>query len=323
MLRNNLGYKLIAFGIGLTIWAYSNGTQSARVSREIKGVPLSIQNLEPGCSATTATQVVSVTLEGQRGDVSVAAAQIAETGAYVNLQGKRAGTHTVPVLVKMPSGLTGLVTALPSPRRIKVTVLERSQRSLDVQAQFAILPSAGYEFGIPEINPARVTVSGPAEHVRNVARVVVVVDRKGPDPQRVQGEFTVYALDRDGKHVPEVTLSPDKVRVLATMQELPASRVVFVSLSVRGQPPFPYRVADIEIQPQTVTVTGKPALLSRLTTLRTETLDLNNRTTTFTGRVGIVVPEGVSLAGERSARVTIRIETAAEPEGSGAAPPGD
>lgn len=314
MLRNNLGYKLAAFAIALTIWAYSNAAQNSRISREIKDVPLTVQNVEPGCSATVASRMVSITLEGERKDVNAAIAQLDGTGAYVNLQGRRAGAHTLPVLVRIPTGLAGLVTAQTSPREAKVTLRERSQRSLDVQAQFTVSPPAGSEFGPVELSPVKVTVSGPSERVRQVAKVVAMVGRNGSEAEGVQGDFAVYALDRNGKYVPEVALSPDKVRVSAEVLEVPASRLAFVSLSIKGQPPFPHRVAEIEIHPQTVTVTGKPAQLTGLTTLKTETLDLSSRTSTFTKRVSIIVPEGLSLPGDQSVRATVRIEKAVEPE---------
>jgi len=106
--------------------------------------------------------------------------------------------------------------------------------------------------------------------------------------------------------------TPKRTNVSTELLEAPASRAVFVGPDTAGQPSFPYKVGDIVVRPQTATVTGRPERLMNVTTLKTETVDLAGRTSTFSQRVRIVVPLGLTLAGSKYVSVTVKIEPAPE-----------
>lgn len=116
-----------------------------------------------------------------------------------------------------------------------------------------------------------------------------------------------YANEGQNPRIPREP-TPKGAHVGMKLLDSPASRAVFVSPDTAGQPPFPYKVGDIVVRPRTVTVTGRPKQLMNVTTLRTETVDLAGRTTTFSERVRIIVPRGLTLAGSKYVRVTVKIE---------------
>ena len=87
------------------------------------------------------------------------------------------------------------------------------------------------------------------------------------------------------------------------------SKVLFISPVTTGKPPYPHKVLDIEVEPQSVTLTGRPARLIEISTVSTEPILLDDRTETFSRRVNLVAPAGTSLADGRTAAVTVLIGT--------------
>lgn len=312
-MKRNIGYKLLALAIALVIWAYANEGQNPRISREIK-LPLDVRKVDPGCVVTAAPKTVKVSLEGARTHVNSVAAEPDAITAYVNLHGKRAGKHTLPVIVRLPEGFTGLVSASSVPRKALITLQEKVQRVLAVGVQFIGSPPVGYRFGQPQVSPSQVIVSGTAERANRVTRLMVAVDVGASNADGINGEFSVVALDRYDKQVKDVELTPERIYLRLPLLEAPASRAVFVSVDIVGQPPFPHKVGGIDVYPQTVTVTGRPERLMNTTSVKTEPVYLANRTKTFSQRVRVIAPSGLTLADSGYVRVTVKIEAPPEPE---------
>ena len=309
----------MALAIAIVIWAYANEGQSPRVSRELR-LPLDVRKVEPGCVVTSAPKTVKVLLEGGRTHVNSAAAEPDAITAYVNLRGKASGRHVMPVIVRLPEGFTGLVSGTPVPSEVPIRLGEKVQRTLKINVQFVGSPPVGYQFGAPQLSPSRAVVSGTAEHVNAVARLVAAVDTGGSPAGSIDGDFLVIAQGKDGEHVHGVDVTPEKVHLRMELLEAPASRAVFVSLDVVGQPPFPYKVSSVEVHPQTVTVVGRPERLMKVTTLRTEPVQLANRTKTFSQSVRVIAPPDLTLADGDYVRVTVRIASPAEPEAPASEP---
>jgi len=78
-------------------------------------------------------------------------------------------------------------------------------------------------------------------------------------------------------------------------------------ISIVGRPPFPYKVSNIDVQPQTVALNGRPEHLMRISTVGTETLNLSNRTRSFTQRLKIVPPPGTSISNGSRVQVSVQI----------------
>lgn len=313
MFRRNVGYKLLALAIAAVIWAYANEGQNPQISKEIK-LPLDVRRVDPGRTVTSAPKIVKVLLEGTRTHIDSITAEPDTIAAYVNLQGKTAGRHVLPVIVRLPDGLIGLVTAIPAPREAAITLEEKVERTLKVGVEFINTPPVGYRFGTPQISPAQVILRGTAEHVKRTARLVVAVDTVASEKDGITGEFPVLALDKNGKPVQGVELSPEKVRLRLELLETPASRAVFISVDAVGQPPFPHKVVGIEVDPQTVTVTGRPEQLINITTLKTEPVQLANHTKSFSQQARIIAPPDLTLTDGKQVRVTVKIEPETEPE---------
>lgn len=308
MMNRNIGYKLLALAIAIVIWAYANKNQNPNITREL-ALPLDVQKLETGYVVTSKPKTVKVLLEGPRTQINSIVAEPDAVTAHVNLIGKTAGIYTLPVIVRLPSGFAGLVGTLATPRKVSIKLEEKTDRTLSIGVQFVGSPPVGYRFGTPQIQPDKAVIKGIARDVASVSRLVVATDPGDSGAQSINGDFQIIAQDKYGSEVRSLELEPAKVHLHLDLLEAPANRVIFVSVNTVGRPPFPYKVESIEVQPDTVTVAGLPEQLANVSTLETEPIQLANRTKTFTQRVRISIPTGLTIAGGSDVRVTLKISS--------------
>ena len=307
MLKRNLGYKILALCVAIVIWFYANEGQNPRISKNVT-VLLDIRKVDPGCVVTNAPKSVKVCLEGTRTHVESIAAEPDAVVAYLNCQGKIIGRQILPVKVRLPEGFVGVVTATPDPREVPISLEDKVHRTMTIDVQFIGSPPVGYRFSRPSVSPNRVTISGTSAQLSRVSQVIAAVDTKNTSDGSIDDNFGVSALDANGKAVQGLELNPDKVHLRLDLVEAPASRVVFISPDVVGQPPFPCKVTGIEVTPQTISVTGRPEQLMNVTTIKTQPVSIAGHNKTFSQAVQVVAPAGLALAKGDSVRVTVRIQ---------------
>ena len=204
-------------------------------------------------------------------------------------------------------------------------------KELPIHVEFASVPPMGYRVGESRVSPSSAVVAGTAQNVNAIRRLVVKVD-PGDSAESIDDDFPVIACDKHGRPAQNVELSPAKARLRLELREAPARRVAFVSPSVVGQPPFPCKVRRIDVSPESVSVTGPPERLLDVTMLKTEPVELSNRTETFSRDVRVILPPGLTLEEEKSVHVIVHItspppvekappppDTSTEPDDSGGA----
>jgi YbbR domain-containing protein len=306
MLRRNLRYKLLALALSIIIWSSANEGQNPNITRELK-VPLDTRDVQVDYVVSNAPKMIKVSLEGQKSHVESLIAEPDTVSAYVKLRGQAAGQCVLPVKVEIPIGLKGLVHATASPHEVTINLDQKAQRTLPVDVQFVSPPPVGYRFGAPDVAPGKATVSGTAKQVNAVAQLVAEVESRGGYASGVDDELQLVAEDKDGNVMRGLEISPARVHVHLELLEAPASRIVFVSPDITGQPAFPYKVNSIEVSPQTISITGTADQLGSVTTLRTDAISVSGRTSDFTQRVRVLAPRGLAIGANRYVRVTVSI----------------
>ncbi|MHB0913901.1 MAG: CdaR family protein [Armatimonadota bacterium] len=315
MIRRNIGYKLLALGIAVIVWYYVNQGETTTQNHARKNpyitrefiVPLEGREIEPGCVATGIPRQARVSVEGRQEQVLGIAYEQGEIQAYVNLSGRGAGRYRLPVTVKLPKEYTGMLKKTAQPRYVSVNIEEKIQREMKVEAKLSGSSPDGYKPGDPELLPTKVIVYGASRSVESVQQVAAVVDLSKAGASGITGEFPLAALDKNGKVVRDVELLPVKVNLRLSLSSTSAVREVPVAVDLSGQPPFPYRLAGAEAQPRRITVAGQPERLAEINIITTGPVQVSGHRQSFTQRVDLSAPQGISFPDERSVNVQVRI----------------
>lgn len=193
------------------------------------------------------------------------------------------------------------------PANIIVTVEKLYTRSFDVEFELNGQVAEGYQMGTPAIEPASVVVSGPAEQVNQVARVVAILNQ-AELAERFAGDLPLTALDSQGNPITglEISLSAETAYVV-----VPVVVVKEVPLEVEVVPGGGATVenAKVEIDPKTITISGAEADVQDITKITLRSIDLSTVVGTNTFQIPISLdPSLENVSGETSATVTVTVE---------------
>ena len=199
-----------------------------------------------------------------------------------------------------------IVTIDRDPETITVTVEKLYTSSFNVEFQLKGTVADGYQAGTPAINPETVVVSGPAEQVSRVKKVVAVLETENLD-QRFAGDLPLVLLDENGEQITdaEVTLDSPTAYVV-----LPVVVVKDVPLTVNFQPGGGATIDDItyEINPKSLMVSGAESDMESLSEISLGSVDLSKvvGTNTFTFPIDLDASLE-NVTGSTSATVTVTV----------------
>ena len=199
-----------------------------------------------------------------------------------------------------------IVTIDRDPETITVTVEKLYTSSFNVEFQLKGTVADGYQAGTPAINPETVVVSGPAEQVSRVKKVVAVLETEDLD-QRFAGDLPLILLDENGEQITdaEVTLDSPTAYVV-----LPVVVVKDVPLTVNFQSGGGATTDDItyEINPKSLMVSGAESDMESLSEISLGSVDLSKvvGTNTFTFPIDLDASLE-NVTGSTSATVTVTV----------------
>ncbi len=303
-LRENLAYKLLALGFAIALHFYVVAQEDPSQSRTIL-VPLVARGLPPDLifDEKSAPQV-SVTLTGPADLLNHL--PDADVTAEIDVSRDRPGRN-VPksVRVILPPSETAL-SAEAQPRVVAVTLAARERRSVPITASDPGTPPAGYRFRPAQITPHNALIEGSQDAVDSVRQIVVNADG-GDAVGTIDNDFPVVALDGQGAQVSGGVITPTSAHVRIAMAKVPAAKTLIVSANLTGTLPYPGRVTGIDINPESLTVTGRPEALSQAYTVQTAPIDLSGVTADLTRQVPCTPPPGLVITGPNQVTVTVHV----------------
>lgn len=295
---DNLNTLLVAMVLALAIWilavlaADPNSEQSV-----IGGVPLTVSGMDEGLLLINELpDVIELDLQAPESiwdDMDSTRPFVAS----IDLAGLNPGEYALPVEVAVAANPVRIVDF--SPRVI--TVILEALISKDEQIHIVVNgePALGFIAEPLSINTRIVTISGPESLVNQVETVQVALDLSGArESFTVEGSLTLY--DIDGQRINGLQISPQVVTIIQPVVQAGGYRDVAVKLVTTGQLANGYRVTNVSVSPLTITVfSADPQLVAEMPGfVSTLPLDLTDASDDIEMRLGLVLPEGVSLVGE-------------------------
>lgn len=192
------------------------------------------------------------------------------------------------------------------PDMITVTVDKLYTSTFDVGFQLRGSLAEGYQAGTAAVSPETVIVSGAADQVARVARVVAILENQELS-ERFAGDLPLALLDSEGNILTDVdvTLSADTAYVVlpvVVIKEIP------LTVNVIDGGGATEADADIKIEPKTIIVSGAEADLQDLTEISLGSVDLFRviGSSTITRTIELD-PSLENVSGITSATVTVTI----------------
>jgi YbbR domain-containing protein len=304
--NSRVGLKLISVILAVLLWIYIGNLGGTTTRQNTMQADLRYVNLGEGLSIKKAPSKVSVKMWGTyRGSTNVS--------AHVDLGGLEEGTHRVAVNL---DPVRGAMFTRVDPQEVEVTLTRLQEREFRVEYQLTSKLPPGYELLDLVTTPDRCIISGEANALSQVSRVVCPINlsnRTGVNSLRLRPQ----AQDALGNMISEgLIIIPDTVTVHAVVSQKVSSKELVVKPLFKGEVSEGYRVREAGVEPNKVSILSQEKIPADLTALNTAEIDLTGRKQSFSQEVALEVPPGGKLYPSR-VLVEVIIEKIPVEEGNG------
>ena len=214
--------------------------------------------------------------------------------AVIDLAEVPPGQSIVPIQIQYDQRAVDLSWQVPEQATITVERIVTVEVPVEVEVRGEA--ARGHAMGTPIANPETITVSGVGSRAESLAeaRVTVVLEQPQQDVVRTQRP-TFY--DRQGNVVSTANLNPETEEVVVTIpvEQLAGYAAKPIIVEWEGEPAQGYRLLDVNVEPDSVLVTGNPTVLDQLSRLRTELIDITGLRESQSFPVTLNLPEGIEL----------------------------
>ena len=296
--------KILSLALSIVLWAVVMDVDNPERNMRFDDVPVRIIGASQLKAATGLELVegedttVTVSLRGQSKSVGeVRASQI---------------TATVDLPVTVSVSKSGVETNYVNPGKVHVRVDRVESKDVPIEVNVTGTPSDGYRAGKPTAATKKVTVSGPATDLAQVAKAVAAVDVTGRNSSLTDYECRVTLYDQDGAAFTSnyITSQTEKIKV-----SVPIYRVNKIPLTVtlKDGGSLTQNQVQCVIDPENVEVIASDqAVLSDIKEINLGEIDLGSvhTGTPISMSIKDKLPSGVSLVSGQpeTANVTISVD---------------
>lgn len=303
-IANNYKTFFWAFALAIAVWISAVTSADPDETRTLpSNVPIQIIGQSPTLVfSDEIIKEVEITLRAPSSIWSLIETNPQLVSAILDLSSLSAGEHTATLQIQVNARPVQIVSVIPSTVTFELEPL--LQKTVDVDLILSGEAAIGYQVGRSTIEPVQVTISGAQSKVESVKRIIVSVDLNGIR-ENFDKVLKIEVLDANNQPIKGLNITPDSVNVFLPVSQQGGYRDVAVKVNVTGRVATGYRLTDLSVFPQVITVYSKdPQLVSNLPgIIETQPLDLQNAQDDVTSRLSLILPEGVSVVGEQTVLV--------------------
>jgi YbbR domain-containing protein len=301
----NLGTLLLAFILAILVWVVAVNEENPVESRTLDGVPIELVG-KPDDMMIIGSVVSSAQVNLTAPRLTLARLTERQVRVVADVSELGPGTHPVPLEVATADESIRSVNVEPG--EITIT-LERSATSeLPVEVILLGEPAAGYETETPQLSVESVAVSGPSSAVERVASILARLSIEGLRGD-FRGPINFIPVDEAGVPVAGVDLAPESAQVTVPIIQREGYRDVSVTLVITGQVAAGYRVTNLTVSPNFITVASSdPRLVEQMPGfVNTVPLDISEANDDVVRRLPLELPPGVTVDGEQAVLAQVNI----------------
>lgn len=302
---------IVAMSLILAFFVWFSAVNSNDPTQEItytRPIPIEILGQNPQYTITEqSASFVTVTIKAPQSVHSTLNNDIKLIRASVNVSELKAGhAELVPEIIigVKPTKLVDF-----NPKSLKLLVEKLVTKDFDITLnQTGNLPM-GIEARKAKLDVQKLQLSGAESKVEKVVEVLATIDMSTVTAD-LSKQVDLQPVDVQGNVVEGITLSPSRATVTIPVSQKGGYKNAILALIPLGSPAYGFKITNMEITPQFVTISTKdPSLTSSLPDLiETKPVNLNGRDKSFEETVELNLPDGINLVGEVEIKVKVEIE---------------
>ena len=307
-LATNIRTFLLAFVLGVSVWLSAVTGADPDLQQVYPGsVPLEVIGQDPSLILTSEIpSTIQVVLRAPRSVWEDLNAQESLVTSVLDISGLSAGEHTQTIQLRI--GTRPVQVVRKTPETVTFTLEALSNQTLPVEIELTGQPAVGFQAGEPVVEPIQIAISGPESIVRQAASARGLVNLDDAR-ENIDEEFEIQILDDNDAVLNGVTINPQSVNVTVPVSAQSGYRDLAVKVVVNGQVAPGYRLENISVFPQVITVysddseliNGLPAVVD------TQPLDLQDAKENISTRLTLTLPDTIEIIGTKTVEVQVDI----------------
>lgn len=303
--NSTLGLKLISILMAVLLWFYVVNQGETTARQNSQEVELQFYNLAQDLLVEgPATVRINFWGTPQEGE---------QINAFVDLEGLGEGDYELPVKV---DSLEGALFTTVEPRTVGVELREISENIFNIEHE--IRQNSGIDINLKEviIEPATCLIRGNQINIDRITRIIAPLDLSNvTDISSIA--VKLEARDEDGQLIEEgIRFVPENVTAIIVVERNKAYKTVAVNPKLVGDPDPAYKVSQVRVEPENVSLIGDGSRLAKYTNIFTTDIDLSRRNESFVESVSLKQAEGVQIFPE-AVLVYVLLERVLETEENG------
>lgn len=214
------------------------------------------------------------------------------------------GNYSVKPKVELVASDVWLVGYQPELFSITVTNAVRGLVALDIDVTG--FPANGYALDDVSVAPLQVQMIGADRLINTIQKAYVVID-----VSKKQSSFIAKAYpevrDSEGNKLANIKFDPPEVNVSVTITKGEMFKTVGLTPQFSGKLPDGYWISGVQFDPPAITLKSSVKRLEVIDSISTTAINLSNRINTFSDQVGLEIPSGISIDGNKLIKVTVQI----------------
>lgn len=312
-ITNNLSLKILAFLIAVCMWLLVVNIDDPVSEETYSGIPVQVIHEEVVTDNNSTyqivddTQEVSVTVVAKRSVLDKIKSE--NITAVADMRELTLRTQ-VPIEVKVEG--FKYEKAYATPRNLQVQIDEEAKNNFPITPTTIGTVREGYV--IAELNalPQKVTLRGPKKVIDSISKVMAEVDVSGlSESTTLEAKLVLYDVNNNvvDQTLLANNLGKEGVSVsveLFQIKDVPIKLDTSEVSAAEG-----YKIGDITVEPQKVSITGDESTLSKISEIDVpaEAISVSDLTQKYEKTIDIseYLPEGVSLVETNASNVVITI----------------
>lgn len=311
---NKVLWAVVSLLLSFLIWAYIASTEDANIERIFSGVPITFQGADElrisrGLIITDAsTDTVTVKVSGSR--ASIGNLHAADLAAVVDVSGiSQVRDMQVSYTIRFPDNvnMNGVEVLTKTPETIEFSVVQENSKTVEVKGVFTGSVAEGFTVDPIVIEPASITLYGPAAELDKVESACVYIDRANVSATIGPLSSGYELLNEEGKSVEleSVTASQDTVTVTVPVM---MNKELSLKVNLIAGAGAAASNTVVSIEPKSIQVAGSTATLEGMNQLIIGTVDLTDFADTASFTFPITLDNNIrNLTGATEATVKVTV----------------
>lgn len=296
---------LLAVLLAFVVWFIAIDQENPMIREEYsEPILIEVRNMGPGLQSVQDLTNRTAVLTLRAPQRTLESLHAEDLFAIIDLANLTAGSHEVEVEITTLNPDVEVIAL--EPRQLRIQLEPVISRFVPVEVEIMDSAAFGYDWQEPLSEPAEVEITGPRTLVSQVRSVIATVFLRNAKSQ-VEQVRPLIARNAQNLEVERVDIEPVTARIVVPVVQPPGFKEVVVRADVKGLPSPNYRLTGVNVEPQTVVLSGSPSALREVPGfVETTTLDIEGATDDVRDRLALILPENVSTL-QDSVLVTVGV----------------